>query len=535
MQIPSDKVLRLLGPGHPAEVRRAAAVVLGELGLRDREVSRELCEHLTDADAGLRLEVIRAVGKLRVDAALPRLLERIRDGGAEAEEAARSAARLGARGARGLQELMPRVSPGLRRYIAAALASGDGATAFVLLDHDPGVVDAATRSLMAQLPTLTPSGHKHLTEQLLELATDRKHPLPHPSALAVVRLLGVVDDARAAGALWDRVVPPNPTDVRVAALQGLGHYGAAPGKEQLKRLFACAADPDFRVAAPALVLLGKTPGADKQSDQWLALLEAPDVAVRQAALEKVGDRDTKEVAAALTRQLDHPDRGLRDAARARLAKLGHGREALTAALLAADNPDRAWQLARAQAAFVKDYPASWRDKVYAQACRRLEANDRLADPLLFLLREAGTADLRDRLAATSLAHRKKKAYDKSLIYLKLLARDPALGFDSRLELAACGLKVSPSDLSPDARAADPALREFTHLCQLDDAALVAQLGSVKWLEPEELYYLGFHLAEQDARQRKVAAEVLGLVVRRSPRSKTAQAARSKLRSAGVDL
>jgi hypothetical protein len=536
MDVPASKIVRLLDPDRPAEVRRAAAVVLGELGVRDADVARTLCEHLGDADGSLRLEVIRAVGKLRVDAALPRLLERIRDGGTEAEEAARAAARLGARGHRGLQELMPRVAPGLRRYIAAALAAagGDGAGVGVLLDHDPGVVEAAARSLMAQLPTLPAAPRKHLIEHLLELASDRKNPLPPASALAVVRLLGATEDPRVADALWDRVGPSNPAEVRVAALQGLGRWAEAPGKEQLKRLFACAAEADFRVAAPALVILNRLTATDRSLSEWLALLEAPDIAVRRMAMDKIGDRDRPEVAAALMRQMDHPDRGLREAALVRLARLGRGREALTEALLEASSPDRAWQLARAQAAFVKDYPEKWRDKIYAHACRHLEAGDRLADPLLFLLREADPADLHARLEATALTLRKKKAYEKALLYLRLLARDPALGFDTRLELAACGLKVSPRDLSAEARASDAALHQFSHLGQQEDENLVAQLEKTKWLDPEELYYLGFHLAEQDARLRKVATKVLQMVVNRSPRGKTAQAAKSKLHSAALD-
>jgi HEAT repeat protein len=539
MQVARSKILRLMNADHPPEVRRAAALVLGELGGRDAEVSRALCEHLQDADAALRLEVIRAVGKLRVEPALPQLLERIKDGGAEAEQAALAAARLGARGTRGLQELMPRVAPGLRRYIAAALA-GSGAGGAddtglrVLLDSDPGVVEAAVRSLMSQVPTLSPAKLEALTDQLLHLAQDKKNPLSPHSETAVVRLLGSVEDPRAADVLWDRILPPHSPEARTAALQALGKWVTAPGKSQVERLFACAADRDFRVAAPALVMLTRLPVSDRALPQWLALLQAPDLSVRQVAMEKVGDRDTKEVAAGLMQQLSHPDRALREGALSRLAKLEQGRKALTAALLEAESADRAWQLARAQAPFAAEYPAKWRDEVFGQAGKFLEAGDRRADALLFLLRETDAADLRDRLEAAALARRKKKDYAAALLYLRLLARDPALGFATRLELAACGLKVSAHDLAPDARAADPALQQFSHLCQQDEAELFAGLEKIKWLEPEDLYYLGFHLAEQDSRQKKLAAKVLQLVVQRSPRSKTAQAAKSKLHSAALD-
>ena len=538
MQIPTTKLLRLLHPDHPPDVRRAAAVVLGELGLRDGEAAQALCDALDDAEPSVRLQAIRAAGKLRIESALPRLLARVREGGQEADEAAHAAARLGARGTRALQELMPKVAPGLRRYIAAALAGGGtasatAAAAAVLLDKDPGVVEAAVRSLAEQIPTLAAAQRHAWTDQLLELAGDREAAPSTATQAAVVRLLAALDDPRAGAALWEKVAPPNPPKVRAAALQGLGKWADAPTKDQFKRLFASAADPDFRIAAPALVILQKLPAPDRASPEWLGLFRAPDVAVRRLALEKVGDRDAPETAAALVEQLRHADRGLRDAALARLAQLKHGRAALIAALLGAENPDQAWALARAQEPFAREYPPGWRDEVFGKASEHLESGDRRADPLLFLLRETDAADLRDRLEAQALARRKKKDYAAALLYLRLLTRDPAVGFPIRLELAACGLKVSGKDLAAESRAGDPCLGQFALLCQQDEAELVKQVEAIKWLEPEDLYYLGFHLVEQEGRAKKAGGEVLKLAAKRGGRTKVGQAAKSKLRSAGL--
>jgi HEAT repeat protein len=539
MQVPLNRLLGLLEPEHPPEVRAAAAVVLGEVGARDAKLSTALSDRLEDGDPAVRLRAIQAVAKLRVEQALPRLLERVKVGGEEAEQAALAAARLGARGTRALQELMPRVAPGLRRYIAAALAAGgntsaEAAAVAVLLDKDPGVVEAAVRTLAEQVPTLSAAHRRAWAEQLLGLVGGKKKTaLPPVSEAAVVRLLAALDDPRVGPVLWDRILPDHPPEVRTAALQALSKWAESPSKDQLKRLFACAADRDFRVAAPALLMLRDLPVSERTLPEWLSLLAAPDLTVRQVALEKVGDRDAPAVAAALLAQLDHPDRGLREAALARLTRLKHGRAALTRALLGADSPDRAWPLAKAQAPFVKDYPAAWRDEVFEQACEHLEAGDRQADPLLFLLREADAHDLRDRLEARAEHWRKKKDYPAALLYLRLLARDPACAFPTRLELAACGLKVSGHDLAADARAADPTLQQFIHLAHNFEAELLEQLPKLKWLDPDDLYYLGFHLAEQDGRARQVGAAALNLVLKRSPRSKLAQAAKSKLRSAGV--
>jgi HEAT repeat protein len=539
MPITTKKILQLLQREQPVEVRRAAALVLGEVGERDAESAKALCESLQDEEAAVRLQALKSVGKLRVERALPLLLERIEKGGEEADEAAKAAARLGAKGTRALQELMHHVAPGLRRHIAAALAGGgtasaETATVEVLLDKDPGVVEATVRSLIAQIPTFGAAHRRTLTDQLLDLAGKKKTPLPPVSEAAVVRLLAALDEKRAANVFWDRILAPHPPEVRSAALQALSKWATAPDKSQLKRLFTCATDPDFRVAAPALVLLKHLPVSDRSVPEWLSLLQAPDVAARKMAMEQVGDRDTAAVAGALVPLLNDSDRDVRDGALARLAKLEHGRKALTAGLLEADSADRAWPLAKAQAPFARDYPPRWREEVFTRACTHLEAGDRRVDPLLFLLREADAAELRDRLEQRAVYWRKKEEYAKALLYLRLLARDPACGFPIRLELATCGLKVSAKDLTAEARTGDPCLQQFNHLCQQDEAELFAQLEKIKWLDPEDLYYLGFHFAEQQGTQWKFGGKILHLLLKRSPRSKLGQAAKSKLRSAGLD-
>jgi hypothetical protein len=538
MDIPAKKLLRLLQPDRPAEVRAAAVLVLGELGGRDPDVAAEVAARLDDPDPGVRVTALRAAGQLRIDKALPTLLERIAGGGEEARLAAESAAQLGARAVKALQDLMPRVAPGLRRYIAAALttsaASGaEAAGVAVLLDKDPQVAASAAAAIVAKVPAMTADHKASLAEELIAIAADRKHPLPPAAGLPVVRVLAELNVPAAADVLWDRVLPPHPPEVRVAALHAVGGWVEKPTKDQWAKLFACAADADFRIAAPALMILHRLPVADKQLSDWVNLFAAPDAAARRLAVEKVGDRDTADVAAGLLAQLAHPDRGLADAARARLVRLAAGRKALTAALLAAPTPEAGWQLARACAAFAADLTADLRRRVFDQACEYLEADDRRADPLLFLLREADAAALRDDLFEKAVALRKKKKYEAAMVYLRTVARDPSIGFPVRLELAFCGLKTSAEALDTAGRAADPCLRNFATLLEQDADLLTKEVAKAKWLDPEDLFYVGFHFAEQAGRARQFGADVLGLVLKRAPRGELAKSARNKLKLAGV--
>jgi HEAT repeat protein len=538
MDIPVNRLLRLLQPDRTAEVRAAAVLILGELGVRDADAAAGVAARLDDPDPAVRENAIRAAGQLKATEALPTLLERIAGGGEEARLAAEAVAQLGVKGVKSLQELMPRVAPGLRRYIAAALttstaAGADAAGVAVLLDKDPQVASSAATAIVAKVPTLTPAQRAALADELVAVASDRKHPLPPAAGFPVVRVLAALNVPAADEVLWDRVLPPHPPEVRAAALQAVGGRVEKATRDQWRKLFACAAEPDFRIAAPALMVLNRFPVADKQVSDWAGLFAAPDVAARRLAVEKLGDRDTSEVAEGLMSQLRHADRGLRDAARARLVKLTAGRKGLTDALLAAETPEAAWEFARLVAGFAADLTAAMRGKMFALACRFVEADDRRADALLFVLREADAAGLRDGLVEKAVALRKKKKYDVAMLYLRAVARDPSIGFDVRLELALCGLKVSAHALDVADRSSDPCLRHLGVLVEQDADQLTKEVGKAKWLDAEDLFYAGFHFAEQFGRPRELGADLLRLVLKRQPKGELAKSARNKLKLTGL--
>ena len=214
-----------------------------------------------------------------------------------------------------------------------------------LLDADPSVIDAATRSLISKVPSLTAGHRQALADHVLELL--ETSALSAVSDAALVRLLAALGDARGEAVYWPRLEPSHAPELRAAALQALGGLPTPSGRDKLKRLLDCAVNADFRVAAPALMLLKGVPVSDRTGQDWLPLLDAPDPAVRRFAIDKLRGRDTPEVAAALLKQLQHPDRAVRDEALAALSQLPAGRDALAAHLMEAGSADEAWALARA--------------------------------------------------------------------------------------------------------------------------------------------------------------------------------------------
>jgi hypothetical protein len=281
------------------------------------------------------------------------------------------------------------------------------------------------------------------------------------------------------------------------------------------------------------MILRNVPATRKHVKHWQRLLQAPDVATRLFAVDKLREIDSADVAHALLPQLRHPDRKLRDETLAALRGSKSGREALLDALVEAANPDEAWFLARAQAESAGDLPAAARTRLFAQACAYQDADDRRAEPFWFLLRTADAEGTKEQIEGRAEALRKKKDYQHALAYLRLLTRDPACGAALRFEQAALAVKLSAHDPAAVARNADPALAQFSRLVQDTDFDLLGSVAKAKWLSEEDLFYLGFHFAGEGRQAKEFGKGVLELLIKRSPKSEHAKDAKRKLKSEGL--
>ena len=90
------------------------------------------------------------------------------------------------------------------------------------------------------------------------------------------------------------------------------------------------------------------------------------------------------------------------------------------------------------------------------------------------------------------------------------------------------------DLTAESRSTEPCLQQFANLVHSHAAEVSEYVPKAKWLEPEDLFYLGFHFAEKEREEKKFGGDVLHLLVKRSPQSKLAKDAKNKLKREGFD-
>lgn len=532
-----NKLLQVVSSGDSKELRHAAVKVLGAVGSsKERNLLQTLQSVLTDPDQDLRIGAIEALGQLHADEALGAMEGFVRQGGPELEAAVHAASQLGARGAKLMGKVMHEVSPHVRSRIATVLARSNTGNALVvtaqgLLDPDAKVIDNTARSLATEVPTYSAPQRHALAKFLMESLGEKK--IPVRSETALIRVLSALNEAKAEDIFWVRILPPYAAEVRAAALHALGNGALPTTEKRLQALLTCAAEKDFQIVAAALMILKKIPVVAKHSRHWVKLLEAPDLAARRFAVEKLQGVESAEVAGAMTVLLRHPDRNLREETLKALLSHAAGRTAILEEMLEATEIDHAWSLARALASSARNLGAAQLEPIFVQAAKHHDADDRRAAPLLFLLREANHAWTRDQLEAKAQELRKKKKYAEAISYYRLLAQDPACSEEIRFELAATGLKESTHDLSPDHRASDPSLLQFARLLQNAAFDLIGHINKAKWLGPEELFYVGFHFAEQTHRAKEFGKHLLELVAQRSPKTEVGKQAKRKLKSEGL--
>jgi hypothetical protein len=77
---------------------------------------------------------------------------------------------------------------------------------------------------------------------------------------------------------------------------------------------------------------------------------------------------------------------------------------------------------------------------------------------------------------------------------------------------------------------DPSLHQFTRLLQDPAFELAGRVTKAKWLDADDLFYLGFHFAEQTQRAKEFGKAVLELIVKRAGKTELGKQAKRKLKS-----
>ena len=535
---PQTKQICQLLEGDRGDLQCAAALVLGHLGEAETGVVEALGQLLeTGHDRRVKGYVLEALERIGDHRSLEFVLPLLAREDELQEKAVRVVAGLGNGVAKDLGRRLVEAGRSERGALQRTFARiGTVAATRLLLEslsrETGSELEDALLGLRRELSTTTPRDRATFSTNV-QKALAANHKLSKESRGAALRILGYLDDPATWAVLIEAARPNGDSLVRTAALRALRTVPRpARGVDTaVSQLLDYLADPDYEhVVRPTLDILRPIELPHSQLGSLEALTKSRHADVRRFVLEKLGSFDSTAAVEILLRFVDEPDPAAREPAARALSSLPSARTTVLTKLLSETKGERAWMLARVLKPQADALEAAQVRKLGERVVRHLDHDNRLYEPLLFLLCHVSAAECRAFLLRRAMRKKRSRRFDDAARTLRLLEKHEVFDAEIQYELALALLKLSSR--TEAARHEDPAIELFGGLVS-EGYPLFEQLRKESVLTADELAWLGAHFVSRERAEREFGGQILHLVMRKAPRSNLAKDAKSCLAENGV--
>lgn len=512
------------------ERRTAAAIVIGALGIKDPAATAALLK-LTDKSADEQRPALDALARTAPKKAVARAIALLAQGAPVVREAA--ARLLVAAGPEIVDEIRARranAGEAEKRELDRVLAELGGSDAFkALLDGlaaaDETTARAAALAVRERVLGVDKRTRKSFAATTMKVLAKKEPRSPQHDA-ALLKILGWCEDETALPLLID--VAQNekrPSVVRQEAVIALRFalQEGKPGKKVIDALLVAATgfDPGLSRAALGTLALAQLDDATLPKLKVLATHKDHERAL--LAVDKLKAHGGPAAAATLVEVVQWADRAVAEKAADALRGNADALEPALAGMLVAKDVDRGRLLAELLVPRAKDLKKPQTRKLIEAVVERIADDGRGYEACLMVARAADPDATAEALRELAAKLKKQKKEDRAQTALILLSHTDGATADDRLRLAVLALKKSRLDATPQARSRDEAIKMFNELSASVDIA--RELKRDKSVTPEQLFYLGFHFAEDGD---PLGHELLHEVIARGPRTKLGKAAKNKL-------
>jgi HEAT repeat protein len=520
--------------GSNVEARCAALVVLTHLDVAEDRVATTVGEALRSANVLVRDFALGYFEHVKTPRAIEHVLPLL---DAEDEPVRRRAVAIlvpyGAAavsaGKRALKDAPRRRLSALIELFARVRTSAALDALFELLATDDFDTNrAACDQLVGIIPALNdkePADLFRRTEALAAAAKGRRTYM-----VAAAKLFGALGDPKARKPLFAMLDAREPHVVRTHALAALAHClrGKSLSSVEVNALLPLLDDDDEAgILRPAVRLLEDHPLDRGYLARLNQLAESPQPIVKRFAIQKLGGFDTAAVVKTLIGYLTDDSYARRDQATATLKSLPAARLPLMKELLACEDERKAWTIADIVLLHERGWKRDTLTALWDKLQHALEGReDRLYAALQHVLQALDTEWLHAQIRARADKLRRSKRFPESARWLTLLKDTPAWDDEARYAFGVAALKSHRRSLTAAVRRSDAAVETFRTLGN-SPFPLADRLRRERVVEPEELYFVAFNLAEERD-SRPLARELLEHLGSKYGRTKVGKAAKNKL-------
>jgi hypothetical protein len=526
------------------ERRIAAAIVIGELGLRSAGTVTALMAALASGIPLLQEPVLAALAKTRTTKAIPRMVETLLETtSAEVRKASKAAlVEFGEDVLPTIKAKLSDAAPENRRLLDEVLASLGGKDAFstLLLGMTSQDAEAAKHAAISMRSHLRGADAKakrtYLAEAQKFLAKARAQNTEgaRNSALGAIKILGLLEDPRASDALLEVVQDKRATSALLQeAFIALRFCmtGNQANKGLVQALVRATESADRTLAQTALLTLASLDISDDAIAKLAPLLHHADASLAQIVFENLGKRADRAAGLVLLGEMPKLDRTRIEWAQAALLKNDAALPEVVRALLATEASDYAWTLRTVIKPKVGSLPPATRKSLVKETLARMGTSERGWEALLDLARDAAPTDVQAGLETLLATLDKSKKEARALSVLQALCRMEKPNPTHRAQLGTRLLRGSALDPRVELRARDEALKSLADALK-GGADVSTLLLKDRKLDETHLYYAGFHFSEQRhiPGALELGRDLLSAIVSKNPRTKLAKMAKNKLQT-----
>src|SRR5260370_37312178 len=259
-----DKIVALLSDESPRK-RIAAAVVLGELGVKAPALIAALSAMARDEMSAIAAPAVEALGKLGARTALPALLEALERKDL-LKDASAAIAGLGEEVLPALRDRLAKATPEVRAALSRALPAVRGSFAMVLAGLRGQPWEAISKVALSVRPTARaapPPERKQMAKQLASVLRQARGD--EPALREAIKILGYLELPETTALLLPHLSRKRPVAVRVEAVTALRFaLGEKPTARPLRALIGLLEDADALVSRAARDTLTVVPGVPSQ-------------------------------------------------------------------------------------------------------------------------------------------------------------------------------------------------------------------------------------------------------------------------------
>jgi HEAT repeat protein len=354
-----------------------------------------------------------------------------------------------------------------------------------------------------------------------------------PALISAMRLIGQLGRPQSRRWLFKFVGAEQPAAVRshalVALLRCLRDQDLR--KDEHAKLFPLLEENEFtEVTRLALELLENHDWPDEARPLLAKLMHSGHADVQKFALRRMGEVGTPATVRTLVEQLGDPDYRKREVAANSLRKIPDARPVLIKELVGCEDASKAWSIVE----LLPSFEGRWRQDTLEALWQRYEkavaAEERIQTAFLHALKGADEAWAYERLAEHAARLTKAKKYKQALPFLLALREFRLFKAEHQFHLALAQMKLHAHTLTTNRH--HPAVEGFSELYRGSAYPLFETLKKEKSLAPEEIFALGFGLAERAGDERDLGRDLLAFVAAKFPRNKVGKSARNKLKLLG---